>query len=68
MKRTGFVKVDESKRKSGDGGYAPMSHGVAVDENNSDMKTGAASYNDFILYNYGKENEGPQAPDAGNKP
>lgn len=59
-KRTGFVKVKESKRTSGGGGYAPMSHGVAVEnveDNTSDFNTGASSYNDFILYNYGKASE-----------
>ncbi|WP_147294206.1 hypothetical protein [Pontibacter diazotrophicus] len=67
LKRTGFIKVDESMHKSG-GGYAPKSHGVAMDENKSDKKTGASSYSDFILYNYGKANEHSQAPDAGNEP
>ena len=54
-RRTGFVKVNTRKRKSG--GYASVPYVVAADENIIDVNASASSYSDFIHYNYGEANE-----------
>lgn len=64
-KRTGFVRVDERNRKTGNGGYVQVSYGVAATETKSDTNAGVSSYNDYILYNYGSESERYHTSDPG---
>lgn len=65
-KKNRFVKLAKSKRETSSG-YVPVSHEVATDESIPDRHTGASSYSDFILYNYGAASERQHASDSGEK-
>ena len=55
--KTRFVKVNNSRRNTGGGGYAAVLYGAAADEKNLDMNVGSSAYSDFIHYNYGAASE-----------
>ncbi|MFD3001509.1 hypothetical protein ACFS7Z_14155 [Pontibacter toksunensis] len=65
-KRTGFVKINRSKRKSG--GYASVPYSGATDENKISVNASASTYSDFIHYNYGAASDRQYPSDPGRKP